>query len=103
MEWIRRQRDRQDLLQWRLGRIAFHQVCKKCGQELSRAHALECSNVGADLKRLFPDVENKQICTIIDAVMNKFSLKKDSSIWKILAEAVRRIREACLYLYCLWI
>jgi hypothetical protein len=37
---------KQDLLQWRLGRIAFHQVCKKCGQELSRAHALECSGVG---------------------------------------------------------
>ena len=41
------------LIMWRLGRVAFHQQCLKCnnGTELSRAHALQCAGVDADLAR----------------------------------------------------
>jgi hypothetical protein len=36
--------DRRNIILWMLGRLALHQFpCNKCGQELSRAHAVQCS------------------------------------------------------------
>ena len=32
-----------ELIQWRLGRVAFHQDCRRCGGSLSRKHAVICS------------------------------------------------------------
>jgi hypothetical protein len=42
-----------ELLFWRLGRIAFHQNCKKCGSaQLSRKHAVQCANISQTLEPL---------------------------------------------------
>jgi hypothetical protein len=57
------------IYRWLLGHIAVHMPCK-CGQELSRAHAVECSNITPVLKRRFPYVTAPVGQNLLDAVLN---------------------------------
>ena len=34
---------KKEIINWRLGRIAYHQKCQRCGESLSRKHAVVCS------------------------------------------------------------
>jgi hypothetical protein len=61
------------LIMWRLGRVAFHQQCLKCndGTELSRAHALECAGVDADLARFANLLDPNSPLLPFDQLLNK--------------------------------
>lgn len=48
----------------RLGVYTFHQRCKKCGEETSRAHAYHCSGELERLVRLFPQVYDRYTSSV---------------------------------------
>jgi hypothetical protein len=61
------------LIMWRLGRVAFHQQCRKCnnGTELSRAHAMQCAGVDADLARFASRLNPNSPLLPIDQLLNE--------------------------------
>jgi hypothetical protein len=85
-----------ELIQWRLGRIAFHQRCGRCNEFLSRKHAVICSGAEDYLISKFPDVDPPTSQTIIDAILNKFFSKDNSSAYFAIYEAIQAIRKTCL-------
>ena len=87
---------KQELIQWRLGRIAYHQECGSCNGDLSSKHAVICSGAEDYLLQQFPDLEIPPAHTVIDSLLNTYLLKGDSAIWNILQEAIRGIRRTCL-------
>ena len=70
-----------ELIQWRLGRIAFHQRCHRCEESLSRKHAVICSGAEAFLESKFPDIDAPASQTILDAILNHSFTKNDESIY----------------------
>lgn len=85
-----------ELIQWRLGRIAFHQRCHRCGESLSRKHAVICSGAEEFLESKFPDVEVPASQTIIDAILNQSFTKNDENVYSNVFEAIQGIRRTCL-------
>ena len=87
---------KQELIYWRLGRIAFHQVCFNCQGVLSRKHALLCSGVEHQLRNLFSNVDFLQSITVMDCILNHYFLDNVSQVFKYLFEAIHSIRRSCL-------
>jgi hypothetical protein len=85
-----------ELIQWRLGRIAFHQDCQRCGESLSRKHAVICSGAEEFLDSKFPDIQVPASQTIIDAILNKFFNNNVRTVFLEIFEAIQGIRKACL-------
>jgi len=85
-----------ELIQWRLGRIAFHQDCQRCGESLSRKHAVICSGAEEFLDSKFPDIQVPASQTIIDAILNKFFNNNVRTVFLDIFEAIQGIRKACL-------
>ena len=85
-----------ELIQWRLGRIAFHQQCQRCGDSLSRKHAVICSGAEDFLESKYSDIEVSASQTIIDAILNKFFAKNDRTVYLDVFEAIQGIRKTCL-------
>jgi len=85
-----------ELIKWRLGRIAFHQKCQRCGESLSRKHAVICSGAEEFLESKFPDIEVPASQTIIDAILNKFFTKNARTVYLDIYEAIQGIRKTCL-------
>lgn len=93
-------RDQQKtLISWRLGRVATHQECLKCHSELSRQHALECSEAIHVIENEFPELyRNHGSINILDAAINKLNYNS-SSASKTCAVilAIRFIQIECLH------
>lgn len=87
---------KQELIQWRLGRLAYHQECGRCQGDLSRKHAVLCSGAEDFLLQEFPDLEIPAVHTVIDSLLNTHLLKGSSAIWEALQEAIKGIRRSCL-------
>jgi hypothetical protein len=87
---------KQELIQWRLGRLAYHQECGRCQGDLSRKHAVLCSGAEDFLLQEFPDLEIPAVHTVIDSLLNTYLLKGSSAIWEALQEAIKGIRRTCL-------
>ena len=86
-----------ELIEWRLGRVVFHQTCYNCGVTLSRKHALICSGMDEQLRNLFPEVNVLLCSTVIDCILNHYFLEDfKSPVFKYLYEAIRSIRRSCL-------
>ena len=85
-----------ELIQWRLGRVAFHQDCHHCGGSLSRKHAVICSGAEDFLSSTFLDVDIPQSNTLIDSILNQFFFKNDSAVNAAVYEAIQGIRKTCL-------
>lgn len=61
------------LFKWKLGRIAFHQICPHCGPptEVTRAHALTCSNTQDAIEgRLFRFKQRRNETTNLQPAVN---------------------------------
>jgi hypothetical protein len=85
-----------EIIQWRLGRVAFHQDCHRCGGSLSRKHAVICSGAEDYLLSTFPEIDIPSSNTIIDSVLNQFFLKSDAAAYAVVYEAIQGIRKTCL-------
>lgn len=90
-----------NLIQWRLGRVAFHQSCTKCfnmneHKEMSRQHAVECSGVREEILSKFSGLSDDQH-TILDIALNKISLVESSlEDIQFLSKCIENIRQICL-------
>ena len=64
-------RMRMTVVRWTLGTIAKHDPCQKCGNALTRKHAVECSG-GMELVRgSLPDiVDPNGRSTVLDSMLN---------------------------------
>jgi hypothetical protein len=69
-----------ELVQWHLGRVAFHQDCRRCCGSLSRKHAVIRSGAEDFLSSTFPDIDLPQSNTLIDSILNQFFFKNDSAV-----------------------
>ncbi len=87
---------KKELIRWRLGRIAFHQNCECCNRELSRKHALICSGGEFYLENEFEEVEIPSSNTILDAILNYYSINGKDEIWKKLYNVIQNIKRVCL-------
>jgi hypothetical protein len=87
---------KQELILWRLGRIAFHQVCNRCNGDLSRKHAVICSGAEDYILQQLPHFTIPSVNTIIDEVLNRHLIKGTQEIWRMLYEAIQGIRKTCL-------
>lgn len=87
---------KKEIINWRLGRIAFHQVCLNCQGILSRSHALICSGVEDQLKSIFPQVEFLNSITSLDCILNHFFLDNHKHVFSFIYEAILSIRRSCL-------
>ena len=86
-----------NLIQWRLGRVAFHQECLNCNREnLSRKHAVLCSGVEEVLFEKYEEVESFQSQNILDSILNKYMFGNQLSIWKDISWAIIQIKKVCL-------
>jgi hypothetical protein len=86
-----------NLIQWRLGRVAFHQDCS-CGQEVSRQHGLECSGVEEKIRRKYPRlVQYSESTNILDTLLNKISINEDNTEeLNFISKMIEEIRIKCL-------
>lgn len=87
---------KQDIIRWRLGRIAYHQTCGNCQLELSRKHALICSGAEDYLEREFDDIDLPHSNTLLDAILNHYLLDEVDGLWKKLYNAIQIVRRICL-------
>lgn len=86
------------LILWRLGRIALHQKCKKCGKEVSRTHALDCTQTTEQLNRTY-GLLNDEPRTVMDIRINHLDLLStppEDDKWIELADMIIKIQEQCL-------
>jgi len=65
-----------ELIQWRLGRVAFHQDYRRCGGSLSRKHAVICSGAEDFLSSTFPDIDLPQSNTLIDTIVKSILFQR---------------------------
>jgi len=87
-----------NIIQWRLGRIAYHQLCLNCHRAwLSRQHALECSHVDEQLLKLFPNTDIQQFCNLLDSILNNLHFVQDIQILKTVSSAIQNIKGTCLH------
>ena len=89
---------RTTLTHWTLGMVARHQTCKKCGLELSRKHALQCSGMENKLRKKYRKhvCENNHI-TVLDQLLNKFRNDQGkTAVWKDIHKAIDAIYRSCL-------
>ena len=87
---------KQELILWRLGRVAFHQVCNRCNGDLSRKHAVICSGAEDYILQQLPHFTLPPVNTIIDEVLNRHLIKGTQAIWSTLFEAIQGLRRTCL-------
>lgn len=87
---------KRQLIEWRLGRIAYHQPCASCNQPLSRKHAVMCSGAEDYLMDLFPDIQLPSSNTIIDTILNLFYFKNKSYVYNVVSEAISAIQGTCI-------
>ena len=103
------------IILWRLGAYTYHQPCTKCGKEVSRAHALQCSGQEEQLQYEFAEEneeytnsqEKNQGQLFINWLLNRLDRlfnsqetekKNQAQIWaEKLATAIRHIRNTCGY------
>ena len=86
------------LIQWRLGRVAFHQECGRCFDEMSRKHAIRCAGLHRVIRRDFPGliVYNSE-ANQIDQLLERIPCKEENKdkLEKI-ASYIEEIRIKCL-------
>jgi hypothetical protein len=44
-----------DVVKWLIANICTHTICRKCGQEVSRNHGIQCAGVEMWAMRIFPN------------------------------------------------
>lgn len=87
------------ITRWAIGAVARHQMCSNCEEkeDLSRAHAVECSGAGENLRRQYGEFFNpSSSLTIIDQLLNLFrNGMPRPSFFRDLEEAIGLIFNKC--------
>jgi hypothetical protein len=97
---FKNKKERSTVMRWITGGVARHQKCKSCGDgtEVSREHALECSNATQYLRSVYGHFEDEDAeMPLINQLLNRFRLNPpDDDFYKHLAHAVSLIYTKCL-------
>jgi hypothetical protein len=91
-------RNRITISRWLLGLVAQHQQCLNCGNgELSRVHAIMCSNVDTFLLQYYNEFYDPFMSlTVIDQLLNRFARgPPDDLFYSRIAEAIGIIYILC--------
>lgn len=98
-EWIFKptpgipKKEKEHLVRWRMGAIAIHQKCVKCGQEASRQHAIDCAQVEPVLRRHFRITQSFTYPeNIIDHILNKYRYKFTPRDANVVIKCIKKIR-----------
>jgi hypothetical protein len=94
--WLERKVQR-NIIQWRLGRVAFHQDCC-CGSEVSRKHGLECSGVEQKIRRKYPGlVLYNDSTNILDNLLENIEIRVENAAeLQFISDMIEEIRMKCL-------
>ena len=89
---------RAPIIRWMTGSVARHQTCVKCGDSLSRQHAVECSGAKAELVQLYGNLPGCFGRTIIDKLLNRYRKRRKSpkALYSNISNAVGMIFRDCL-------
>lgn len=93
------QKDRVNIVKWMTGNIAMHQKCKRCGNELSRMHAIQCSKVKIYLNKKYPTIIRKyqeKKWNELDVILNHYRKEKERDIFMDLSRCIKRMYVVCL-------
>jgi hypothetical protein len=91
--------DRVSITRWQLGMVAAHQECKKCGEEVSREHAVQCAGVMADgefagMVAAVP-LGERVGRTEIDMVINHSAEEMSLQVAEVLVRVIDGIEQIC--------
>ena len=89
--------DRVSISRWQIGLVAGHQVCRNCGDELSRVHAVKCSGAAEGLRALVGNIPvGKRFGrTEIDWVINAHANEMGPEQAKLIVEAISKVERVC--------
>jgi hypothetical protein len=97
-----------NVLHWRLGRVAFHQQCIRCGLQCSRAHVCDCASINEDLlaaMNFIADCPPQQTFNTLDHAIRNLDLSVDEdkklnpdhfNLLHVINEAIVTIKLRCL-------
>jgi hypothetical protein len=86
------------LVQWRLGRVAYHQRCRLCNDSVSRQHALDCTDATRILRRHFPATTMNNVQkNSLDACLESLSFRPvEQNKINAIADILNTIKIHCL-------
>ena len=89
---------RAPIIRWMTGSVARHQTCAKCGDSLSRIHAVDCSGAKEELVKIYGSLPDSFGRTIIDKLLNRFRNRQKSpkALYSNIANAIGMIYKDCL-------
>ena len=78
--------------------MANHQTCKKCSDQVSRKHAIECLRLKEDIVRCARDfeIDENDEKNALDQLLNHVYESEDMSMYNKIARIIRRIYSECL-------
>ena len=85
------------LIKWLTGGVAQHQECKRCGEIITRKHAIRCSGVGSFITNYF-NYASRQYTNMnkLDSLINYYRLETNTTIYKIIFKCIQAIYVNCL-------
>ena len=84
------------IVKWLTGGVARHNPCR-CGQEMSRVHAIECSGAGElILARFGSEIDHASGVNWISQVLNTYRNSKAAWVYDSVYDAIRMIYQNCL-------
>ena len=87
-----------EIIQWRLGRIAYHQPCLNCHRaRMSRQHALACSGMDEVLYQEFKNIGIQPSHNLLDSILNHLQFERDTMMLQKISLAIQNIKEVCLH------
>jgi hypothetical protein len=92
-----------NIIKWIVGNVCNHQSCKICGQEVSRAHGLECSGAESFLSQrlghLMTEETRNGHGTLLDKLLNQYRSEPPQGVplfYDFLSTAVDMVYRNCL-------
>ncbi|MEY3312427.1 MAG: hypothetical protein RL348_1776 [Bacteroidota bacterium] len=88
---------KRQVIKWRLGRIAYHQMCLNCeSKELSRKHALKCAGIDDFIAEKFKNFERDEEHLSLDKLLNHYYSTTSKELISIFASIIANIKWTCL-------
>jgi hypothetical protein len=80
-----------DIVKWLIGNICTHTICRKCGQEVSRNHGIQCAGVELWVMHIFPNAyeqlegrtEDSKRESVLDIILRANKQNRDVRILRV--------------------
>jgi hypothetical protein len=92
-----------DIVKWLIGNICTHTICRKCGQEVSRNHGIQCAGVEMWVMRIFPNAyeqwegrkEERKRESVLDIILRTNKHTEDGGFYELISTFIGKIQAEC--------